>query len=139
MKRNAIIRIVLYSLALIVLLGILGTGLGAKLYRTNHVTSETSQYAVPLVSEDETVSTVLEAKQVQELDIDWAAGSVSIIADEYATEITVIEPKMTQVKHQMQCNLKDGKLGIDFRKETVGISGIEISKELNPYRCLLCR
>jgi DUF4097 and DUF4098 domain-containing protein YvlB len=130
MKRNAIIRIVLYTLALLVLLGILAVGLGANLFMVDHVSSGTSKYSIPLVSEEETVSTVVEADQVQELDIDWAAGSVSIIIDEYATDITVIEPKMTQEKHQMRCNLKDGKLGIDFREETVGISGIEISKEL---------
>ena len=117
MKRNAIIRIVLYGLALVILLSV------------DQIASGISSTTIPLASDDETVSTVVDVSKLQELEIDWAAGSITILADEYATQITVIEPKMTNEKHQMRVNTKDGKLSVEFREKTIG-TGIDFSKEL---------
>lgn len=130
MKRNAIIRIIAYSLSLVLLLSILCIGLGVTLYTADYETSETSQYEVPLISQDDAVSTVVDAADIREINIDWAAGSIKIISDEYTDKITVMEPKMTQDKYQMHCNTRDGKLSIEFWEERIGIHTTDISKEL---------
>lgn len=130
MKRNAIIRIILHSLALVILLGILGVGLGAKLFMADHWEIGTSMHQIPLASEGDSVSTTVDASSIQELKIEWAAGSIKIIPDEYTDKITVMEPKMTQDKYQMRCNSSDGKLSIEFWKEHIGIHTTDISKEL---------
>lgn len=130
MKRNAIIRIILYSLALIVLLGILGVGLGIHLYAVDEIEVGTSTNQIPMLSEDDTVSSVVDASKIRELDIDWAAGSIKIVPDAYTDKITIMEPKMTQEKYQMRCNTRDGTLSIEFCEERIGIHTTDIAKEL---------
>lgn len=132
MKRNAIIRIILYSIAILILLVILGFSIGDEYLDLfdddfGHTTVSDS---IPLVTEDDTVSTSVNTDGLRELEIDWAAGYIKIISDEYADKITITEPKMTQDKYQMRCNTREGKLSIEFWQEQIGVHTTDISKEL---------
>lgn len=130
MKRNAIIRIVLYSLALVILLGILGVGLGAKLLAVDYLESDITEDSIPLVSGEDMVSTVVDVSQIRELEIDWAAGSIRIIPDELASQITVTESKTANEKYQMRCFVKENTLHIEFCEARIGIHDTDISKDL---------
>jgi DUF4097 and DUF4098 domain-containing protein YvlB len=72
MKTNAVIRIVLFSLAIVILSGILAAGLLAGQF----------SFSIPSFTQDseKTVSNSgsVSASEVQNLDIDWVAGSVIV-------------------------------------------------------------
>lgn len=145
MKRNAIIRIVLYSLALVVLLGILGGSLGFRLLSLDGIHLDGARIvtegsaegvsaplgdALPQVSEGETVSTVIDTADLREIDIDWAAGTITVISDELATQITVMEPKLANEKYQMRCFVKEKTLHIEYCLPSIGIHETDIAKDL---------
>lgn len=69
MKRNAIVRIVLFSLAIVVLLGILLTGLGIGMFMVD-MDVDMSQYVQGGSSVD--------AALVSNIEIEWAAGNILI-------------------------------------------------------------
>lgn len=137
MKRNAIVRIVLCSIALVILLGMLGIGIGIRMYMIDFAVEGSSDgYSVvtktptPVVESDDTVSTRLDADGIREIEIDWAAGCITILPQEGATQITVIEPKQTQEKYQMHCRQAGSKLSIEFWQEDIFIHSTDISKDL---------
>jgi len=141
MKRNAIIRIILYSLALVVLLGILGVCLGIRLFMVDGIHIDGGKIitegsiegsaegvstgigdTLPQISEGDTVSTVLDTSDIREIRVDWAAGNITIISDELTTQITVMEPKVVEEKYQMRCFVKDNTLHIEYCQPHIGIS-----------------
>lgn len=138
MKRNAIIRIVLYSISLILLLALLGVafGIGHLGYIPSFFRDKTGEGStvakapVPLAENGDTVSTRLDAESIRELEIEWAAGSITILPQADATQITVIEPKQTQEKYQMQCKQNGNKLSIEFWTEHIGFHSTDITKDL---------
>ena len=69
MKRNAIVRIIIYSLIIVILLGILLTALGINhfIIRTD---SQTDTYTMGAGE--------VPAREVKNIDIEWAAGSITI-------------------------------------------------------------
>ena len=81
MKRNAIVRIILFSIAIIVLLSILGVGIAAKYYmfdddiRGDYVTASTG---------------TADADTVRNISIEWAAGTITI-RPANVTELTFTE------------------------------------------------
>lgn len=84
MKRNAIVRIFLYSIIIIVLLSILGVGIAAKVLMADWNTLFTE-------SEGTASSTgTADADTVRNLNIEWAAGDI-IIRPADVTEITMTE------------------------------------------------
>lgn len=69
MKRNAIVRIILFSLIILILTSILITGLGVGLF-TYRVDHDTEVYTLG--------SGEIPASNLREIEIDWAAGSITI-------------------------------------------------------------
>lgn len=69
MRTNAIIRIIFFSLAIVVLLTILAVGLGAKLLMADHATYS---------EETESSSGTVDADAIRNLSIDWTSGSITI-------------------------------------------------------------
>lgn len=82
MKSNAIIRIVLFSIAILVLLAILGAGIAADLL----------MFDLPSGRSDGIVSSTgtADADVVRNLSIEWEAGSITIRPSD-VTEITLTE------------------------------------------------
>lgn len=129
MKTNAIVRIVLYSLAIIVLGGILLAGIGLSMYSFDFsfgmgntgITDGIggTQGSVP-------------ADEIRNIEIDWVAGTITLIPDENATEINFYEDGNVATDHQMVWKQSGDTLSIQYEqsKVYVGIQVTEASKNL---------
>lgn len=73
MKSNAIVRIVLFAIAILVLVGILAAGLLAEAFPVLHFGSGDT-----LVNGTQSSSFIVDSAKVKNLEIQWAAGSVTI-------------------------------------------------------------
>lgn len=84
MKRNAIIRIVLFSLAIVILLGILAAGLLAG-FIVDHIDWDEYEWTLNLGDINtmqggtEESSFSVDPAKVKNISIDWAAGSVTVV------------------------------------------------------------
>lgn len=135
MKTNAIVRIVLFSIAILILAGILVAGLLYGLY-VFHSDSLFSNYESTLpnaYSENSTASAV-EAAEIQNLQIEWVAGSIRIARDETASDITVSESYVDNPKYQMICKKSGNTLKIQFCEDSISFPSfginVNISKDL---------
>lgn len=108
MKTNAIVRIILYSLLILVLLAILLAGIGIKMY--SFITSSGA--------EGNSTSGSASAQDVQKLDIDWAAGSVTIISDN-TDSITFSESGYENDKYSMVYSIQNHTLSIEYAKSSL--------------------
>ncbi len=90
MKRNAIIRIVLFSILAVVLTMALLGGIGKKRYHNVHRTSTTEGTAS--VASQDAVSYSRPANAVEKLSISWVSGQITIEAADTDT-ITVSEDR----------------------------------------------
>lgn len=148
MKHNAMIRIVLWSLLALVLLGILITGLFGYVGRNNYRTSteatvvqvdlgqtaagnatqeailETAPATIPQTTPATAPSSpadgiAIDPSQVQNLEIDWPAGSV-IIAPSDGNQIIISETPVDRPEEQLAYSLRGGTLRILYHaKKTV--------------------
>lgn len=121
MKRNTIVRIVIFSITIVILLGILAAGiaydaLSANLY-SGRGDLEVEQ-AGPLVSEDDVTMGSVNAERISELEIDWAAGSITIQPDEHTDTIRFYEDRVSNEKYGMYYTTSGSKLTIRFCEET---------------------
>lgn len=124
MKRNAIIRIVIWSIVLLLLAAFLVTTL---LFRSfsysawNGMEREsTPMHALP--SEE---GVAFHPEDVRELEIEWVAGSI-ILQPADVEEITVTESDVTEEKYAMLYQLRNGKLSIQFCEDAF-VSGFGIN------------
>ena len=134
MKTNAIIRIVIFSLAILILASIL---LGVLGFKTLHFTSD----GVHSVRNDATVEPVevLEqneiSPQVQNIEIEWVAGSITIQEDSSVQSIHITEYSPHGSDYQTVMKQSGQTLKIKFCEESVklssfGISADDVSKDL---------
>ena len=151
MKTNAIIRIIVWSLVLLILINILGGFLIRGFYLDNysifspksgaHPTEETFAPDVPL-SNEEILS--IDPASIRELEIEWAAGDILIQTDD-VEQITIQESDVDDEKHTMVYSINRQKLTVRYRKEPVRVGigasiNAEISKDLyitvpNDWNC----
>lgn len=141
MKRNAIVRIILWSIVLLVLLALFFALLyvpgGNFLKREN--TPETSMVPVPIIEQQDNSQlhrniSKADPSQIQEIAVEWAAGSIRILPKDI-TEIRITEEGTTQSQKPMVWKVRDGKLSIQYaesKKVSLGINTQwdEISKDL---------
>lgn len=134
MKTNAIIRIVLFSITILVLLGILGIGLGIGALSANFgihteeiVTTEQGQLVFPGESSVSEEGYAFEAAAIRDLTIEWAAGSITI----QPTDTDIIEVLEYGSGDPMVCRREGDKLVIKFDNVDIhfGIT-INYSKDL---------
>lgn len=133
MKTNAIIRIVLFSLAILILSSILLGIVAFKTYRfdvnRNGITLN------PVEDVTEQFSFVNFTPDIRNIEIDWVAGSIIIQKDPSATEITVHEIFPIACKYTMFCKQSGQTLKIQYSDDDVfqfpsfGIN-YDISKDL---------
>ena len=126
MKTNAIVRIVLFSVAIFLLLGILGAAFAVKYYVFD---SGSLLQGFTQASEDEPLtiqgnSFGIPAEDVQKLDIEWVAGKIFIQAVEGQAEISISEAVTKNNKHQMFCTKSGSTLKIEFSEATKSFSWI---------------
>jgi len=124
MRRNAIIRIVLYSLAILVLLSILGAGLGIHLFVfrsfREHSPEETHiPEKIDPVSVSGGESFTTDSANIQGIEIDWVSGSITIEVLSGADSITVSESEVADPDMKMICRIKGDTLQIDYCREAI--------------------
>lgn len=123
MKTNAIVRIILFSIAILVLLGILLAGLAFGLFSFNFnslVTSTTSDVTnLPTASDGVTTQGAADAGKIKNIDIDWVSGSIIIQPDPNAADITLSETYVDNPKYQMTYKQSGNTLEIQYSKESI--------------------
>lgn len=132
MKSNAIIRIVVLSLAILVLLGILLGVLALDTYhfsfksrinRDERIEEVTSQIDLEYVSAD-----------IRKIEIDWVAGNITLQRDAYATEINIQEISPIDFEHKMVLKQSGQTLKIKYSdRDAVQFpfgTDLDISKDL---------
>lgn len=127
MKTNAIVRIVLYSIAILVLVSILA---GALLLNTFIIDTDWSSFFTSENTGTLASAGSVSAEEIRDIEIEWAAGTITVEPGD-VTEITFSETAGLAEKDQMIWSQKGDTLVIQFCKTRVyfGIS-IEAPKDL---------
>lgn len=142
MKTNAIVRIIIWSLVLVVLVAILVGFMADELYLRDYEPAATerlipleTEYVVtpvqPLSNEDELA---IPTGSIREIEIEWVAGDIVILPRD-VEEITISESDVSDERYSMMWQVKGEKLEVIFCEESLisglGISfGSELSKDL---------
>jgi len=159
MKHNAILRIILWSVVIVLLLGILGSVLlgsaAFKMYKSSSVAvtqimetekvnniqapDETTRVlknteaSVPAQVNTQDDVTTVPADGIRELEINWVSGNI-LIQTADVTEIQISESGAANADCVMQVQTEGEKLSIAFSKETQKFQGFglhgEFSKDL---------
>lgn len=127
MRSSAIVRIVLYSIAILVLLSILA---GSLLLNTFMVNTDWESFFISENTGNLSSVGSVSAQEVRDIEIEWAAGSITIRPGD-VTEITFEESEGLSEKEQMVWSQKGDKLVIQFCKTRLffGVS-IDSPKDL---------
>lgn len=130
MKTNAIVRIVLFSIAIVILFGILLTGIGVSLFMVDTESSETISN-LPIASDGYSTTSIVSAADISNIEIDWAAGSITFLTDDI-DEIRIEEIDSSSVKHkyQMVCEQKGDTLKIEYSEDTINWTGISFGADI---------
>lgn len=137
MKTNAIVRIIIWSLVLVILVGILCAFVSHSALSRFHSASSVSLEEVPVQTLPNENTLTLAPDTIREIKIEWAAGDI-IIQPMDTDVITVSESDVSDPKYTMVWQDRGEKLEIHFCEETIsrgfGISlGSDISKDLYIY------
>ena len=130
MKTNAIIRIVLFSLAILVLVSILLSVFAANTFRFNFRNGRTQQI--------EEVTSQLDIEyftaDIRKIEIDWVAGNITLQKDPYVKEINIQEISPIEIEHKMVLKRSGQTLKINYSdRGTVQFpfdTDLDISKDL---------
>ena len=116
MKGNAIVRIVIYSVAIVTLLGILLSATAANLYFSTSVVQ--TEVPAPTASPRE-IHQYDFTTQIQNIEIDWVAGSISIHPSDSLSNIIVEERSPAESQHNMVVKQSGKTLKIEFAEDRV--------------------
>ena len=130
MKTNAIIRIILFSLALLVLSSILITALAVDSFMFIGRTENSTEEDLPMAADGSANVCVADPGQITDIEIEWAAGTIRIVSDPEAYQITVSETHNGKDKYNMVCSQLGSTLEIQFCKESVSLLNAALSKDL---------
>lgn len=123
MKTNAIVRIVLYTIAILALSGILLAALGVREFSVHFEMGEERE--IMLAQE-------VDPSQIRSIEIDWAAGNIQIQPSETANVIQISESEVAE-KDKMLCKISGSTLHIQFCKNSIKLHGFgtnTLSKDL---------
>lgn len=120
MKGNAIVRIIAYSLAIVILCGILVSslclddfpGTGSSVREKIEPTEALQVLDIEYFETD-----------VRNIEIEWVSGSIAIHTDEIITDIIVSEVSPANAKHKMVCKQSGQTLKIKFSEEEIELFG----------------
>lgn len=123
MKRNAIIRIIIWSLVIVILTGILFTFFAGRGYYRLRRSERAEETAVPVPLESVYVHSAdgrdtFPAADISRLEIEWVAGEI-LIQTGKTDQITVKEDGVTDEKYAMVIQQRGEKLKILFCEEAV--------------------
>lgn len=124
MRSNAILRIVLYFIAIIALLGILIGGIAVGLFIIDVDGHHSEVYRTPIATDRNEAWTALDAKEIQNIGIDWISGSITIKPDSNSNQIVVKEIGLTGEDTAMVCKRNGDTLEIEYQKDTDFVFGV---------------
>ena len=132
MKTNAIIRIVLFSLAIVLLLGILVSAIGWNLYIVDGKVQIDTDSVEPL----EQIGLEYVTSDIRNIEIEWVAGSITFQEEPNITEIQISETCPVGTEYTMVCKQSGQTLKIKFCDQDFDLSfpslgfNAEVSKDL---------
>ena len=140
MKTSAIFRIILFSIALFLLLGVLGLSLGVTTFMARFSSAQTSGEVAqaPELLEAESWSApetdpsnfiTADPSTIRVLEIEWAAGSITIEPSDTATEILIQESDVNNEKYRMVCRQNGDTLSIQFCRDSIKFPSFGISTD----------
>lgn len=140
MKANAIIRIVIWSIVLLFLVGALGAFLLEERYLNEYTVATVSMdiaEATPVKALPNEEKIVLDSGSIDGIEIEWAAGDITLLPSD-VQEITISESDVTDEKYALRWEVDDRKLELTFCEEHLmsgfGISfGADFQKDLYIY------
>ena len=132
MKTNAVVRIVVYSLVIIILLGILLAGIGVNVFSVNHMISGDPDVEVHTLDMNGSVS----ANAVNNISIEWVAGSVTIKPED-TDKISFSESDVEDEKMKMVWKLDGSTLKLQYCKESIKFPSFGINFTGNLSKDLL--
>ena len=130
MKANAITRIIVWSLVIIVLAGILCTFLLKETDRDNR----NATAADPAAETAHGEAICIDADSISNIKIEWAAGDITIVKKDYIPTIRIVEEVPADSRYQMIVKTNGQTLKLQFCEESTSLFGIGnhsvISKDL---------
>ena len=131
MKGNAILRIVVFSLAILILLGILIGGLAVKF-----VFQEVTEWSDVIkdkvnVGEPEIVAQY-DINEISDIEIKWVSGDIRIVGGATDNQVIISESSVDNEKYKMVCKHYGSKLTIEYSSQEYNFMGITapLSKNL---------
>lgn len=117
MKSNAVIRIVIWSIVLLALIGTLGAFMTDELYLRDYTPEETA-IPVPLATTPQEIlpneeTLLLPADTIREIEIEWAAGDIVILGKD-VDYISISESGISDDQYSMIFQTVGEKLEIQF-------------------------
>lgn len=114
MKRNAIVRLILFSILALSLVGVLIGGIAFKSYSAPGIIVRSTTEA-PVVSRNH-----FNAEEIDRLNIDWAAGKIVILPAE-GSQIAVTEELLGE-EDEMVLRLDGSTLYVDYAENAVSVN-----------------
>lgn len=133
MKNSALLRIIIWSVVLVILLAVAGLAIGGFFGVDSIIgfggisVGNTYRYSDPdsyLIGEFS-----VESASIKEIELDWIAGSVNISVGD-GDEIVVSEKGFGNEDERLRYRIKNGKIDIKFRKNGIRLAK-GLSKDLN--------
>lgn len=132
MKTNALVRIVLFSLLIVILLGILMAGIGWNLFSFRRASIRTDSSSTEVSEPDSAAleNIVLSPEGLRSIKIDWAAGSI-VLEPTDGSQIQLYE-SAPQGSELMEVKQSGSELTIAFCNNTsLGNLGKSLKKDLH--------
>lgn len=128
MKRNAIIRIIAWSISLVILIGLLIAGM--NWFRPFGLRMEKPEM-LPVESAGKLGAAAVIPGDVQDIEIDWVSGNIRL-APANVSSIEVSESSVEDAKYAMVCKQDGGTLKIEYCKNTTfgDLRNLKFSKDL---------
>ncbi len=131
MKGNAILRIVLFSLAILILVGILIGGIAAGLFFRNFEDFTTVIKENVNVGDPEIVAQY-DINEISEIEIEWVSGDIRIVGGVSDNQVIISESSVDNEKYKMVCKHYGSKLTIEYCTQKYNFMGFNapLSKDL---------
>lgn len=128
MKRNAIIRIIVWTISLVILVGVLVAGM--NWFRPFTSPLEESEI-LPVESSGKLGTASVISDDIQEIEIDWVSGDIRLVPANVGS-IEVSESAVDDAKYAMVCKQEGKTLKIDYCKNTTltDLKNLKFSKDL---------
>lgn len=128
MKRNAIIRIIAWTISLVILVGVLVAGMNWFRPFTSPL-GESEM--IPVENPGKLGSATVISDNIQEIEIDWVSGNIRLVPAN-VSHFEVSESTVDDAKYAMVCKQEGTTLEIDYCKNTTlkDLKNLKFSKDL---------